>query len=96
MRKLTNIFTALILTSLLTSYTLLDNSVKLFDIPSQTIDLFKILGVNSKGKDHTIKGCQISRLVTYKDYKEYLDTIKKDSSESYYQTQLPDRLDDVR
>ncbi len=74
----------------MTSYTLTDKSVQLFDIPSQTINLFKILGDNSKGKDQTIKGCQISGLVTYKDYKEYLSAIKKDSSEAYYQTQLPD------
>lgn len=78
------------MTILLTSYTLADKSVQLFDIPPQTINLFKILGDNSKGKDQPIKGCQISGLVTYKEYKEYLSAIKKDSSKTYYQTQLPD------
>lgn len=62
----------------------------LFVIPAQTFNLFKILGDSSKGKDETIKGFQISEFVTYREYKEYLSVIKKDSAQAYYLTQLPD------
>lgn len=78
------------LTILLASYSLADKSVQFFYIPSQSINLFKILSDNFKGKEQTINSFQISNLITLKEYKEYLRAIKNDSSEAYYQTQLPD------
>ena len=75
---------------LLSGYSFFNKSAALFSIPTQTINLFKILGDSVRGKDQTIKKFQISELVTYREYKEYLSAIKRDSSESYYQTKLPD------
>lgn len=74
----------------MTNYTPADEPLRLFDIPSQSVNLIKILNDNFKVEEQTIKGFQISNLVTYKEYKEYLSDIKKDSLEAYYQTQLPD------
>jgi hypothetical protein len=59
-------------------------------IPKQTIDLFKVLADNSKTTTHTVEAFQISEQISYKEYKEYLSAIKKDSSAKFYLTQLPD------
>lgn len=85
-----NILTIVTLTILLASYSIAEKSPVLFSIPTQTLNLFKILGDDTRGKDQTINKFQISELVTFKDYKYYLKEIKKDSSDHYYQTQLPD------
>ncbi len=90
MNRIAIILIFYLLVILLTSFEIEDRSAKIFDIPSQTINFFKILGDSSNGKEDKIKGFQISELVTYKEYKEYLNAIRKDSSFKYYQTQLPD------
>jgi len=59
-------------------------------IPDQTIDAYKLLGDSSNSYIETIVGFEISDLVSYKDYKQYLNAIKKDSSDLFYLSQLPD------
>ena len=67
-----------------------DKSAQLYSIPTQTINLYKSLAYNSRTSAQTIKAFQISEQVTYKEYKDYLTSIKKDSSATFYLTQLPD------
>lgn len=88
LKRAIQIISVLLIAALLQSYALLSVPDKLFGIPAQTLDLFKLMGYDPKGKQ-AIKGFQISSFVTYREYKEYLNAIKKDSSEVYYQTQLP-------
>lgn len=59
-------------------------------IPKQTINLYKEIGDTSKKIEHTVRAFEISSFITYKEYKLYLESIKKDSSMSFYKKQLPD------
>ncbi len=73
----------------------------LYKIPKQTIDPFKILGPrstefgysNSKAPTSIkldMDAFEISTLITFGQYKEYLKAIKKDSSGKFYSSQMPD------
>lgn len=77
------------------------NGQELREIPEQKLPLFEMideyyyqLGSGIETPDSVtlfiIPKFQISPFVTYAEYKNYLNEIKKDSSETYYQTQLPD------
>ena len=59
-------------------------------IPTQTIDAYKLLGDTSNSFIETIETFEISDFVSYKAYKLYLMAIKKDSTNSFYLSQLPD------
>ncbi|MBL7890732.1 MAG: SUMF1/EgtB/PvdO family nonheme iron enzyme [Bacteroidia bacterium] len=61
-----------------------------YSIPKQELNLYKMIGNENKKSIQTIKEFEISKQVTLKEYKEYLAAIKKDSSEAFYRTQLPD------
>lgn len=61
-----------------------------YDIPAQTIHMSKLLGIRTKSISITVNSFQISGLVTLKEYKTYLDAVRKDSSEIFYRSQLPD------
>lgn len=72
---------------------------QVYIIPKQTFNPYKILGFSEEGdksnKDETnfkmkIDSFEISHQIIFKQYKEYLDAIKKDSSNSFYISQLPD------
>ncbi len=79
---------------------------QLYSIPKQTIDPYKILGPQSSDKYNvpwtytitpkTMKldmdSFEISKLVTYGEYKQYLSVLKKDSSNKFYLSQMPDTL----
>ncbi len=73
----------------------------LYKIPKQTIDPFKILGPRStefgysnskapKSVELDMDAFEISTLITFGPYKEYLNAIKKDSSNKFYLSQMPD------
>jgi len=77
------------------------NSQQLYSIPKQTIDPFKILGPTSTEFGYKnakapismkldMDAFEISSLVTFGEYKEYLAVIKKDSSSAFYLSQMPD------
>ncbi len=81
-------------------------SQQLYSIPKQTIDPFKILGTPSQNEYNLpwrkiiipksmkldMDSFEMSKLVTYGEYKEYLNVIKKDSSVKFYLSQMPDTL----
>jgi len=75
---------------ILTSYKSDRRQNKLISIPTQTLNLYKIIGVNWLSAIQTIDSFEISSFVTYEEYKEYLSSIKKDSSEQFYLSQFPD------
>jgi hypothetical protein len=58
-------------------------------IPAQSIDLHNLIG-DDTNKTYSISEFSISDFITYKEYKKYLNSIKKDSSESFYTSQFPD------
>jgi len=62
---------------------------KLCSIPEGTVDVYKLAG-SSKSKVMHLDPFEISSFVTYREYKVYLNQIKKDSSVAFYQSQLPD------
>lgn len=90
MRRLAYILTVITLTILLLSYSPVNNLEQLFSIPTQTINLYKLIDFNLKETVQTIKAFKISEQVTYKEYKNYLASVKNDSSTNFYLTQLPD------
>jgi hypothetical protein len=62
----------------------------LYSIPSQSKNFHSLYGDTTYKKEQTVEAFKISEQVTFKEYKEYLAAIKKDSSEKYYLSQLPD------
>ncbi|MEQ1734400.1 MAG: SUMF1/EgtB/PvdO family nonheme iron enzyme, partial [Bacteroidia bacterium] len=90
MKQIIYIITGIAFVVLLASYTLVNNPTSFFNIPAQTINLYKIIGVNTTAKEHTVKSFNISELISYKEYKTFLNDTKNDSSIEYYQTLLPD------
>ncbi len=75
---------------LLSGFTIVKNRDKFFSVPKQSLNLFDELGNINVDFENRIDGFQISEQVTYKEYKEYLNSVKKDSSEIFYLSQLPD------
>ena len=76
---------------------------EVYIIPKQTFNPYKVLGLSEDDYgigDETKKEIQnsklfidsfeISRQVTFKQYRLYLESIKKDSSYNFYLSQLPD------
>jgi hypothetical protein len=64
-------------------------SQKFYIIPSQNINLLEMTGTDEIFMSE-IKEFQISEFVTLAEYKAFLTSIKKDSSETYYLKMLPD------
>lgn len=62
---------------------------QLHKIPTQSINPYKLLG-DTTNITFTINEFEISNFVKYKEYKQYLNEIKRDSSIEYYLSQLPD------
>lgn len=58
-------------------------------IPLQELKLYQFFGLDNN-KYIQIPTFEISEFITCKEYKKYLKAIKKDSSESFYLSQLPD------
>jgi hypothetical protein len=63
---------------------------RLYSIPSQSKNFYTLHGDKNYKKAQNVEAFEISEQVTFKEYKEYLAAIKKDSSEKYYLNQLPD------
>lgn len=61
-----------------------------YNIPPQTVHMSPLLGIRTKSIAITVNAFQISGLVTLKEYKTYLEAVKRDSSEAFYLSQLPD------
>lgn len=80
------------LTLILTSSSIILTTSNLIIIPTQNLNLYELLGDTTRPDfSKEVKEFEISSFVTYKEYKEYLQSIKSDSSENFYQTQLPDK-----
>ena len=90
---------------LIINLTIFGQSNKSFVIPKQKIDVFEILGDTSlnfsidnikmtrsfkPSLQIEIESFEMSNQITLADYKEYLKSIEKDSSQRYYYSQLPD------
>lgn len=63
---------------------------RLYSIPQQTLNLYQLMGDSSQKPEQVIANLHISGLVTFREYKAYLDAVKKDSSAAFYKTQWPD------
>lgn len=74
--------------ALFSSYSLI--AQPLHKIPAQTLKLYILLSDSSKNKETQVKEFEISNFITFKEYKIYLASVKKDSSLKFYSTQLPD------
>lgn len=62
----------------------------LYSIPQQTLNLYRLMGDTSRKTEQATADLQISSLVTFREYKIYLEAVKKDSSAAFYKTQWPD------
>lgn len=73
---------------------------QVYIIPKQTFNPYKVLGFSDEGYDQSTKdeanfkmeidSFEISSQVSFKHYKLYLESVKKDSSYNFYSSQLPD------
>ncbi|MCF8296912.1 MAG: formylglycine-generating enzyme family protein [Saprospiraceae bacterium] len=72
-----------------------------YKIPAQEINLYDVIGYEACSHfakfyslDTTTKSeinaFEISEFITFKEYKVYLESVKKDSSEKFYLSQFPD------
>ena len=72
-----------------------------FHIPRRSVQPYQILGYHRWGSGDTydqkvnnfsmqVDSFEMSSLITLGEYKQYLAIIKKDSSEDYYRSQMPD------
>jgi len=60
-------------------------------IPTQTLNTFELLGLkNKKNYKQTNNSFEISKLITLKEYNEYLEFVKANSTRLFYKTQFPD------
>jgi hypothetical protein len=86
-RKTINILPFLIILILLSSKLI---AQQMHVIPTQVLNLYKLLGITTIDDMDTVQVFEISDFITYKEYKEYLASMKKDSSISFYKNQFPD------
>lgn len=66
-------------------------SQKFYNIPEQYLDLTEMTGTDKTFKAKVNK-FKISEFITLGEYKDFLSSIKKDSSETYYLNMLPDSV----
>lgn len=66
----------------------LSQQLKFVRISPQKINMHALVG-RSSDKETFMYGFRISDQITYKQYKEYLHSILKDSTKEYYESQLP-------
>ncbi len=59
-------------------------------IPEQHFDIFAEMGNGKLADSITTQSFEISPQVLYWEYKKYLAMVKRDSSEAFYRSQLPD------
>jgi hypothetical protein len=85
-----NISFFILVTSLLFGFVSYKNYKRFYKIPEQDLDLNKLIGDTLNKGVSCVNSFEISSLVTFKEYKEYLKEIKKDSTEEFYYKQLPD------
>ena len=60
-----------------------------YQIPKQVFDLYEMTGVKANYID-TVNAFEISQFITLKEYKQFLEDVKADSSKQYYLQMLPD------
>lgn len=84
MKKTSTILALIVLTSFQLK------AQQLHKVPTQKINLYCLIGDTTKIEKQSINKFEISDFITYKEYKEYLLSVKNDSSEKYYLSQLPD------
>lgn len=60
------------------------------EIPTQSLNLLQLVGDTFPSEKQDVTAFEISKQVTFREYKQYLKAVQKDSSERYYRTQLPD------
>lgn len=63
--------------------------LQFFNIKSKSLNFAQKLGVPSDSSVHELGSFRISNQITLKQYKQYLNSIKKDSLYSFYLSQLP-------
>jgi hypothetical protein len=63
---------------------------EMYKIPTQKIDSWQVMNEPKRHDTITVDSFEISPLVTFGEYREYLVAIKKDSSLKFYQSQFPD------
>jgi len=81
-------FRVIILFSFFLSGKIFAQKVQFIAVPDQDLYLNSFVGRNSNKIEH-ITAFRISEQITYGQYKKYLSDIKKDSSDVFYQSQLP-------
>ncbi len=74
----------------LLGFTVPKKTIPCYRIPMQTFNIWGAMGVPEREYQVTVDSFIVSRLVTYGEYKDYLEAVRRDSSPSFYRSQLPD------
>lgn len=89
MKKL-KFHTTILLLLILSSLKIASSDGKLQKIPSQEVDLCKLLDLKNQSYNVTINEFEISSFITFKEYKVFLAEMKNVVSENQYLSLLPD------
>lgn len=87
-REIFNIFKCKIILLIILSQNMMAQKWHL--IPSRVINVYELIDDTSRVYNSTVEEFEVSDFVSLKDYKSYLKSIKKDSSKTFYLSQLPD------
>jgi len=79
-----------LLLALITGFGSKPHKIKFYKIKNQSVNCYQLLGEDKKSKIEDVKTFEISDFITYRTYKIYLNAIKKDSTQAFYLSQLPD------
>ncbi len=60
-----------------------------YKIPEQIFDLYEMTGYDSEFID-TVPAFEVSQFISLKEYKEFLEEVKRDSTHEFYLKMLPD------
>lgn len=60
------------------------------EIPATSVNLYQLWDVEQEGPDTLFPAFEISSQILFKEYKEFLNEIKRDSSKEYYKKHIPD------
>ena len=76
---------------ILLSFVVISNGQKIhfYNVSAKHINFAQKLGIPSDSSIHELESFRISKQITFKEYKQYLISIKKDSLYNFYLSQLP-------
>jgi|GEM_PF-1438666 len=90
MRSKANKHIILLSFMLLSGLLVCQTTINWFKIPAQTYNPYTFVNDTVHKLSYTVKEFSVSQQITFKEYKQYLEDMKRDSGLAFYKSQLPD------